>query len=159
MKIGIIIFSQTGHTLQVAQKLQAALSAAGHEAALENVTVANGDPKDMSAPVLTNTPDPSGYDMLYFGSPVQGFSLASAMAAYCAQLPSLAGKRAACFITQHLPYAWMGGNRSLRQLAAAVAAKGGEPLPVGIVHWSDKARDAQIDALVNELAAVAPVNL
>lgn len=159
MKIGIIVYSQTGNTLQVAQKLQAALSAAGHEAALETVTVASGDPRDMTAPVLTNAPDPGRFDILYFGSPVQAFSLARAMALYLSQLPSLGGKHAACFLTQQLPYAWLGGNRGLRQMAAAVTQKGGEALPVGIVQWSNKQRAARIDALVNELAAAAPVNL
>lgn len=159
MKIGLIVYSQSGNTLQVAQKLKAALIAAGHDATLENVAVAPSNPKDMAPPVLVNAPDPTGYDMLYFGSPVQAFSLAAAMAAYLSQLPTLGGKRVACFVTQSLPYAWMGGNRALRQMAAAVAQKGGEALPVGIVHWSSRARAAQIDALVNELAAAAPVNL
>jgi flavodoxin len=44
MKIGIIVYSNTGHTLSVARQLEQALSAAGHKVELEQV-LTEGTPK------------------------------------------------------------------------------------------------------------------
>ena len=159
MKIGVIVYSQTGNTLKVAQALQSSLTDAGHETALLRVTVAPTDPKDMASPVLVDKPDPSGFDMLYFGAPVQAFSLAMAMKAYLAQMPGLNGKRVACFMTQHFPYRWMGGTNALRQFEAALKAKNASTSVCGVIHWSRKDRDAQVAQLLRTLTDASPVSL
>lgn len=159
MKIGLIVFSLTGNTLKVAQALESSLKDAGHDPQILRVTVASSDTKDAQTPVLVDKPDPSGFDMVYFAAPVQAFSLAPAMAAYLRQMPALGGKRVACFMTQHFPYRWMGGNHALGQLKAALAAKGASMTASGVVNWSRKDRDQQVAQLLGELTAASPVNL
>lgn len=56
MKIGIIVFSHTGNTLSVAEKLQAKLTAASHSVQLEQVTAAEESPRAEKAG-LRNAPD------------------------------------------------------------------------------------------------------
>lgn len=159
MKIGLIVFSQTGNTLKVAQALEASLKDAGHDPQILRVTVAPSDPKAPQPPVLVDTPDPSGFDMVYFASPVQAFSLAPAMVAYLRQIPALGGKRVAYFVTQLFPFRWMGGNHALKQFKAALAAKGGSLTTGGVINWSRKDRDQQMARLLGELTAASPVNL
>lgn len=159
MKIGLIVYSQTGNTLKVAQALESALIDGGHETALLRITVASSDPKDTQNPVLTSVPDPGAFDMVYLASPVQGFSLAPAMLAYLKQMPTLGGKWVGGFVTQALPFRWMGGNRALRQLRAGLEAKGAYFTQSGDVHWGSKDRDGQIARLLNDMVAASPVNL
>lgn len=154
MNIGIIVLSNTGHTLQVAQRMADALSAAGHTAKLERVTAAEDNPQTPAGKKLRDAPDPTPYDLLLFGAPVWGFSLASVMKAYLAQIPSLAGKKAACFVTQHFPKPWMGGNQAIRQMRAACALKQAEIPLTGIVNWTSPKREAQIAELVARAAAL-----
>jgi flavodoxin len=159
MKIGLIVFSQTGNTLKVAQALASSLRDGGHEAQLLRVSVATADPKDASKPVLLDKPDPGAFDMVYFAAPVQGFSLAPAMLAYLTQMPALGGKRVAYFVTQFFPFRWMGGNRALRQFKAALEAKGAALTQSGVVNWSRKDRDRRVAGLLREMTAASPVNL
>ena len=159
MKIGLIVFSQTGNTLKVAQALESALKDAGHEASIQRVTVASDDPKSAQNPVLTSVPDPGEFDMVYFASPVQAFSLAQAMQTYLKQMPALNGKWVACFVTQQFPYGWMGGNHALRQFRAGLEAKGARFTQSGAIHWGRKDRDQQIARLMNDMVAASPVNL
>ena len=159
MKIGLIVYSQTGNTLQVAETLQKALVSAGHDAQLERITVADANFKSTEMPVFTNTPDVSAYDMLYMAAPVQGFSLCRAMKAYLAQLDTLAQKPVACFVTQFFPKAWMGGKNAVKQMCEEIAHKGGEIVATGVINWSNKQKDAQIEQLVKDLVSASPVNL
>lgn len=154
MKIGIIVFSQTGHTLSVAEGLAVALKAMGHEAEVARVEPVETKPNS-SAPVkLKAAPDVRPYDAVIFASPVQGFTLARAMQLYLSGISDLSGKKVSCFVTQHLKRAWMGGNRSLRMIAAACRTKGAEVGKSGIVHWSSADRDSQIASLVEKMSAL-----
>lgn len=151
MNIGLIVYSQTGNTLSVAEKLREALARAGHTVAVERVEV-EGEAKPGQPVKLKTAPDPRKYDAVLFGSPVHAFALAPAMRAYLAQVPALGGKRVAGFVTQGLPFAWLGGNRALRQLRRACAAKGATFCGSGLVTWSPKNREGQIAGLVDRLS-------
>lgn len=154
MKIGIIVFSQTGHTLSVAERLAGALRAKGQEVAIARVEPVETKPNS-SAPVkLKVAPDVSPYDAVIFASPVQGFTLARVMKFYLTGITDLTGKKVACFVTQHLKRAWMGGNRSVRMIDAACREKGAVVGASGIVHWSSADRESQIAALVEKLSAL-----
>ncbi|MFA9380701.1 MAG: flavodoxin family protein, partial [Acetanaerobacterium sp.] len=111
MTIGIIVYSQTGNTFSVAQKLALRLSDAGHTASIIAVETA-GEVPPAQRPTLKEIPDVSGYDAVVFGSPVHAFSLSPAMTVCMEQIASLSGKRTGLFVTQQLPFAWMGGNRA-----------------------------------------------
>ncbi len=151
MNIGIMVYSYTGNTLSVALKLQEALSAKGHNAVIERVVPVESKPQVRVKTALANAPDVAPYDALVFASPVYGFALAPAMLAYLSQISSLAGKKVTCFVTMNFKFKWLGGNHSVRQIAAACKAKGANVLQSGIVSWQCAGRDEQIDEVVGRL--------
>jgi len=152
MKIGIIVFSRTGNSLSVAEKIREACIANGHEATIERIHAEHEEPNNQFPLKLTATPSLSGYDAVVLGAAVEAFSLSPVLKAYLAQLPGAGGKRAACFVTQHLSKPWLGGNRAIRQARALCKAKGLDVRATGIVNWTNKARDAQIAGVAAEFA-------
>jgi len=141
MKTGIIVYSQTGNTLSVAEKLKEKLAAAGHSAEIEQVTVAGGRKSGDRAFQLETRPDVAQYDALVFGSAVEAFSLSPVLKSYLAGVDSLQGKQVACLVTQSFPYPWMGGNRAIRQMRRICGSKGATVRGSAIVNWAKSRRE------------------
>lgn len=148
MKIGIIVYSHTGNTLSVAEKIKNSLSLAGHMVAIERITAVNNDPRSQEGKQLKNAPNISPYDAFLFGAPVWAFSLSPLMKDYISQLPSLHGNKTGCFVTQQFPYAWMGGSHAIRQMQKTCESKGADIFETGVINWSSKKRDVQIQNLI-----------
>ncbi len=154
MKVGIIVYSNTGNTLSVAQKIEEALKSAGHTVSIDRVEP-ESDKQSPGTPIkLKSAPDVSPYDALIFASPVHAFSLAPVMKQYLSEISGLSGKKVSCFVTQQLKKAWMGGNRAIKQIGSACKAKGAEVTASGIVHWSSSARENLIQEVVKRLSAI-----
>jgi len=155
MNIGIMVFSKTGNTLSVAEKLRETLLEKGHKAVLEQVTASNDVEMNPKKVVLSNSPSTQGYDMLVFAAPVNGFRLAAVMKAYLQGLPSLEGKLLAGFVTQAFPFPWMGGKQAINGMEKLVKAKGGELSQTGVVNWMFAGkRKALIAETVEKIAAI-----
>ncbi len=163
MKIGIIVYSQTGNTLSVVEKLKEKLAAQGHTAVLEQVTVAGGRKSGDRAFQLKTRPDAGQYDTLVFGSAVEAFSLSPVMRGYLAGVDSLQGKQVACLVTQFFPYPWMGGNRAIRQMRRLCKSKGATVCGAGVVNWARfrraKTTARAIDRLTQAIEDGTPVKL
>lgn len=144
MKIGIIVWSVSGHTLSVAESFAKCLAEKGHTVAVERVEI-SGDPMRSDKPwSFTKAPKVEGFDALVFGSYVEAFSAAAVMKKYLAGAADLSGKKCFVLVTQGLPKAWMGGNRAVRQISDLVKAKGGIVSDSAIVSWGNKAKDLLI---------------
>ena len=143
MNVGIIVYSQTGNTLAVAEKMKESLTAAGHTAVVEQITIGPREKSEIAVKLL-DAPSLAGYGAVIFGAPVQAFSLCQPMAAYLKQIQSIKGLPTACFILQGLPKKWMGGNRAYNTLRSLCLKKGADPLRIGHIHWRSEQRDAQI---------------
>ncbi len=152
MKIGIIVYSKTGHTKSVAQKLQERLAGAGHETAVEEVIPAGEVTPGMKEVRFTEAPDVEAYEGIVFAAPVQAFSLSPVMKAYLPRIGSLRGKKVGCFVTKQLPGKWTGGNAALRQIERMSATKGGDVAWAGIINWSSKNREEMIGRTVRGLS-------
>ncbi len=154
MKIGIIVYSKTGNTRSVAEKVKKALADAGNEVTLEEVTTAGEPGGTPSQSELKNIPDPSGYEAVIFAAPVWAFSLASVMKLYFSKLGPLGGKKIGVFVTQSLKKPWMGGNKAIRQMKKACEEKTGVVSKTGIINWNNPQREAQIDTLVKDFSNI-----
>ena len=154
MNVGIIIFSRTGNTLSVAEKIRDACIAQGHNAVIERVTAENDDPKNKQPLRLKTAPVPLCYDAVIFGAPVEGFSLSLVMKVYLEKIPQITGKKIYCFVTQHFPKPWMGGNQAIRQMCRLCRTKGGDVAGTGIVNWTSKSRDAQMRDVTTRLGEI-----
>lgn len=149
MKIGIIVCSYTGNTLSVAEKLEKAIIAGGGEAVIERIKPKYDKP--MQSPMeITYAPDASLYDAIVFASPVQAFSLAPLMKLYLTSAQEIIGKKVCCFVTQMFNKAWLGGSRAVKQMKLLCDGMG-EVLYTGIINWSNKEREKQIENLVEDI--------
>ena len=123
MKIGIIVYSHTGHTFSVAVALKEKLSAAGHAVNLERVEIYGPDRPGATHASLKTKPSIDTYDALVFGSPVRGGVMPPAMTSYLEQIASLQGKKVACLVTHFFPPGW-GANQTINQMKAICESKG-----------------------------------
>lgn len=154
MNIGIIIYSHSGHTLSVGEKIKEALLAQGHLVRLEKICAENEDPQSKDRIRLTVIPDITPYDAVIFGAPVQGAQLSPIMREYLAVLPALQGRKAACFVTQQFKIKWMGSTRAVKQITRAAEQKGISITASGIVQWSSDAREEQICQVVDSMSRI-----
>ncbi len=150
MKIGLIIYSQTGNTRQVAKRLQESLSKAGHEVVLEEIIIKGETPAQPGKFELVETPDPNLFEAVIFGAPVQAFSLNPVMKAYFEQLTQLKGQQVALFVTKRLPLLVTGGTGSIAHMKKVCEEKGARVVGTEIVIWADKKREASIRQCVDK---------
>lgn len=143
MNIGIIVYSHTGNTLSVADRLKAQLETLGHQVNLETIKAKNDDPNQTQIELIT-TPTPLSYDVILLGTPVHGFQVAKIMKAYLQQWPQLNQKKVACFITHTFPFPWMGGNSSIKQMIKLIETKNAKVCASAIVNWGSKHRESNI---------------
>ena len=153
MNIGIIVYSQSGNTLQVAEKLTKRLIGEGHSVNLDQVTVVGVRTPQTREFELKTQPDAGSYDAIIFGSAVEGFSLSPGLSRYLNNLGSLQGTKAACLVTVFFPFPWMGGNRAIRQMKKISQSKGASIRATGIVNWGIKTRrDKTMAVAVSKLS-------
>jgi menaquinone-dependent protoporphyrinogen IX oxidase len=152
MKIGIIVHSQTGNTLSVAQRLKGKLLEVGHTVDIEKIVPLDAKQMDVKKVQIETMPNIEQYDALVFGAPVQGASVSAVMKAYLSQLASLKGKKAACYVTEFFPFAWMGGNKSIEQMKKICEAKDTEVCGTGVINWKNAHREEMINGLVEEFS-------
>ena len=143
MKVGIIVYSKTGNTLTVAERISSQLEADGIAVSVGRFS-AETLPQSNKLVRLTAVPNPNGFDAVIFGAPVQAFSLDPAMALYFEQINSINPKNVFCFVTQYFKKPWMGGNHAIKQMLALLNKKGITAKSLGVVNWSSEQREEQI---------------
>lgn len=154
MKIGIIVYSLSGNTYLVAEKLKEKLVEAGHEANLERITTAGEGPPKEKTFQLQTAPPVDTCDAVIFGAPVHAFDLSQVMICYLEQLQSLNGKKVACYVTKLLPFHWTGGNRAIARMKKICESKGGEYSGSAIVVFKESKRDRQVGEAVSTLCGL-----
>lgn len=155
MKIGIIVHSQSGHTVSVGEKLRERLESGGHDVQLMRMQTIEepNAPTNPKAIELDSLPDVDGFDALVFGAWVEGFNLCQGFKMYAGQLPPIKAERVSCFITQQFRFKWMGGNRSLSQMKKLLEKKGASVQKEAVINWSSKKREQQIGQLVESFSS------
>lgn len=148
MKIGLVYYTQTGNTLSVMEKIAGELKQAGHEAAMHKLVPIGEVHPGIKDVKFESLPDIGSCDGLIFGSPVHAFSLCPAMTSYLSRLGPIGNKKAAIFVTQHFPFAWMGGNRAISTMQKLLEEKGATVMKAGVVNWSNRMRPLQINDVV-----------
>lgn len=154
MKIGIIVHSLTGNTLSVAEKLAEQLRKLDHIAVVQQLEVVGGENTSNSKIEnisLRNMPEITSYDALVFAGPVRAFSISPVLAKYFSTLTTLNGCRVSLFVTQQLSKPWLGGKHAIKQMKKQCLDLGASVIATGIVNWSNKNRDSQINDVVESL--------
>ena len=145
MKIGIVLFSETGNTYSVARKIKENFKK--HEVNIEKIEIKRLS-KDRSKFKITYAPKIDCYDLVIFGSFTEGFKLTPVMKEYLESL-DLKDKKTIIFITHFFPFKFLGGNSTLKEFANIINNKSGQVLTKGIINWSSKKRGLEILDLIN----------
>ncbi|MCF8001642.1 MAG: NAD(P)H-dependent oxidoreductase [Halanaerobiales bacterium] len=153
MKIGIIVYSQTGNTYSVVEKVKEELTNKGHEVNINRLEPLNPNDVHPGAKNIKykNLPELEKYDGYIFASPVQAFSLAAGMESYFDNIENLDNKKTACFLTKGLPFNWTGGTRAMKQLKELAESKNGKVVETGIIKWLSFNRKKQIRNVVKKI--------
>ena len=152
MKIGLIIFSQTGNTRTLSNQIAEKLSSAGHDTNIEEISIEGKTPAQPGQFKLLNTPDINSYETVIFGAPVQAFSLNPVMKEYLEQIESLANTNVICFVTKQIPLLWFGGTGSIATMRNICKEKGANILGTEIVVWAEAKRNRSIESCVNNIS-------
>jgi len=152
MKIGIVVYSLSGHTLAVATALQGKLAAAGHTVTLERLEMVGAATSSAEKGAeLKSRPGVEGYDALVFACPVRGGAPPPPMRSYLQGIPTLLGKKVACLVTHSLLQKW-GAKQSLAALKELFESKGAKVCGTGSVWWLGLGREGRLAQVVDELA-------
>jgi len=151
MKIGIIYYSETGHTLQACEALKTKFEELGHSVDLKAVTVID----IKTDKTLKDCPEVLNYDLIIFGTPVQGFSLPIPMAEYLKKIHLPLNQKIGVLITQYFKVSWLGANHTIRQLLNAIEISKPDLYAYSIIHWSSKRRLDQLTKAIDKFANIA----
>jgi len=152
MKIGIVVYSQTGNTLKVAKRLEEKLSGEGHKVKREEIKIGGEAGPGSRNIEFKSKPGVDPYDGVVFAAPVHAFSLASPMKAYLGDVGPLAGKKLGCFVTKALRSKWSGGTGAVKKMKKLCEARGGKMSADGIVVWKDNVREGMIGEVLGDMS-------
>ncbi len=147
MKVGILCYSETGHTLYACEALAGAFRAAGHAVQLAQITV-HDIKTDRS---LKDIPAADGYDYLVIGTPVQGGTPPPPVQTYLRQIRLPPGQPVGILITQFFPWNCLGGTKTLSAVAAILSCNDADIRASGIIHWSSRKRAHQLAAAIETI--------
>ncbi len=148
MKILMLIYSDTGNTLLVAKKIKQEMETKKNKVIIVMVPKKSINEKKV---MTFNIVD---YDKIIIGSPVHAFSLSSVMKDYLNQINEFKQKEIACFVTQQFSKSWLGGNRAINQIRKLVNNKNGMIIKTGVVNWSNKDREKQIERIAIDFSNI-----
>lgn len=152
MNIGIILWSQTGNTHSVAEKIKKKLISVGHAVNIDRLKIIGEfkpGQKDIQFETLR---DVKKYDGIVFGAPAQAFSLAQVMKKYLSQIPSLKDKKIALCVTKELRFNWTGGNQAINKMKKTCLKNDGAVYGSGIIIWSSPNRQQMIDDVAEKFS-------
>lgn len=116
MKIGIIVYSQSGHTASFARAIADQILEAGLDCDVELLRP-HGIPKPWTRNIqFRRIPEVAEYDVILFGAPVWAFSVSPVLCAVFTHIASIKGKKVLPFVTHGLPLS-IGPKRALKQLS------------------------------------------
>lgn len=153
MKVALIVYSLTGHTRSVAEKIRGLLITEGHVADCLQV---NHEPKQdkgnpMEKVVLKDLPNLEDYDAFVFGSYVEAFNLCRVMQQYLQQIENKNAK-AACLTTQQFMKPFFGGNKAQKKMKKLLTEKGFDVVGGANIGWKlDEGREQRVDEAAEKI--------
>ncbi|MBS3972872.1 MAG: flavodoxin family protein [Erysipelotrichia bacterium] len=154
MNIALIIHSQTGNTLTIAQRLKQHLENDNHKVYLLHIKNKD-DANTMKTPVdiITYGDLPSTeFDVVIYGGWVQAFGLCLGFSEYLQHHEPQKSQKVFTYVTQHFPYAWMGGNRALSQMKSILAKKNMQVYSFQVFNKTNKNLEQQIQTWIEKIS-------
>ncbi len=147
MRVGIVVHSETGHTILLARVVADKLRKAGHDVDISLLRARTKIKPGMHKVELRKVPDALSFDILLIGGPVWAFNSSPAVSAYLDTIKddSLENRLCLSFVTMGLPLHVLNGNRALGEMEKKLARKGGRVLAGHAMHWFVHADKAAIE--------------
>ena len=153
MNIGIIVYSHTGHTLHLANEIEARLSKESHNVTLERLRTVVPLSMGATRVDLKTIPAVEQYDALLLGTPVRGGLPSPPVIRFIEQSASFKGKKVGCFATGFFKASW-GQNQTLDRMKELCENKSAEVVGIGSVRWFSFTRKQQITDVSKHLSAL-----
>ena len=150
MKIGIVVHSQTGHTLGIAQAIEKALKEETLTADIKMVVAKSKKPWKESQPGLSEIPDPKPYDVLILGAPVWGFRLSLVMTEYLYSVRPLNPETLIIFSTG-ARHKWFGGIRAMKKMAALSGVPDSKIVKAGSIRFPRNKKPKYINETIQNV--------
>lgn len=149
MRIEIMVYSKSGNTYSVAEKLHKNFFHKGYSSNIYSIDTESTDylANDVESRIEKG-------DVIIFCAPVHGFSLCKEMNCYMDRIKSLKGKKVACFVTQYFKFPFLGGTKAIRQMTSICERKYGEIYWKGVIGWSSKYRESNINETVEAITSL-----
>ncbi len=155
MKLGIIVYSKTGTTLEFGRRIAAKLKEGGHDVDIvelkTDVPVEMKSARAASSFNITNLPDCNMYDALLVGGPVWAFTAAPVTVSCLKQLQGISGKKLLPFVTMGFPFAFMGGSHAISVMSRMAAQSGADILPGKIAPKMLRDQDKLMENAASEI--------
>ncbi len=153
MKIGIVIYSQSGTTAKVARILATALTGKGHDVDTTLLrTIGKVKPRSTDFE-LRNPPAIDEFDAIVIAGPVWAFTIDSVILKYVRGLGKLSGKKALCYIVKGLPFFWTGGVQARKAIEAELSLSDATLLPGTIIHRWKTGSDKTLQPFIEQMVA------
>ncbi|MFO8144354.1 MAG: hypothetical protein R6T89_01285 [Candidatus Syntrophosphaera sp.] len=143
MNIAIVVWSETGKTLQLAELVRDKLGGDGHQVSLTRLqTTVPFDSKHILPEEkieFTNLPDVSAADCVLVGGPVWAFRSCPAAKKAIRELGlQIKSKKFLPFVTHAFPFDWMAGTWSASGMGRIAKKQGANILPGVVLSGSGK---------------------
>jgi flavodoxin len=138
MHIGIIVFSQSGHTAAAAKAIAEKFRANGHEVDIKLLLTTGMTRPGSNHFTICNSPeqeDIDSYEALIIGTPVWAFKESNVIREFLTWLNKLNGKKALGFCTMVFPWKSLGGNQAILHMSEDLRASGATVLPGEILPY------------------------
>ena len=134
MKIGIIYYSQTGHTKRVGEEAAHRLRNAGHQVDLVPLEVRGSMNLSAESVEIKHIPEIDGYDAIVIGSPVHGGRVSGPVHYFLENVRTFDHQPVVLFVTHFLRKSW-GAEQTLSSFRQMVTAREGDVLGDAEVKW------------------------
>ena len=135
MKVGIIVYSQSGHTATFARTIADHLREAGIEYDVELLRP-HGIPKPWTGKIeFRRIPELEEYDVVLIGGPVWALNASKVISKYLNSIKPIKGKKAIPFVTHGLPMKSLGANRALNKMTTELEELGADVLEGESQHY------------------------
>ncbi|MBN1757789.1 MAG: hypothetical protein JW863_05700 [Chitinispirillaceae bacterium] len=151
MKIGIVVYSQSGITAKVARTLATALTAKGHDIDITLLrTIGKLKPRSTDFEIK-NAPSVDEFDALVVAGPVWAFTICPVILKYVRGLGKLSGKKVLCYVTKGLPFSWTGGTRALKEIEAELSLSDASVFPGEMILRAKTGNDATLRPYIDRM--------
>ncbi|MBD3322077.1 MAG: flavodoxin [Chitinivibrionales bacterium] len=152
MNIGIIVYSQTGHTVAVARAVADILRKKGHDVDIQLLRTKGAVKPRNSGFTIVNPPELDEFDALIFGTPVWAFTAAPVVIKFLKSIETLKGKKTLPFAVKGLPFNWTGGNQAINRMTEMLVLNGADVCEGEIVHYGIKPNEEKMQALASRIS-------